>query len=296
MRCSRRVVTPVGTGPRATTQWPRGVSEAMTDTAKTTAAPARASGAEGAPAPGGADRLGLRRPVRRQGAQAVGRGRHAGREDHPPPVPAAALPDRDRHPVRGRDRAVDPRGAGERQKNATVLLGEVTDIDLEAQTVTSHVLGRETVTPYDSLIVAAGSEPVLLRARRVRRVRPGHEEHRRRARAARPDLRCLRARRAGAMRGENVDALLTFVVVGAGPTGVEMAGQIAELSPPYPQARLPRHQLARGPRHPRRRCRPGAAAVRRPARGARPSVPWRSSVSRCGSGPWSPTSTRAASR
>ena len=43
------------------------------------------------------------------------------------------------------------------QKNATVLLGEVTDIDLEAQTVVSHVLGRETVTPYDSLIVAAGS-------------------------------------------------------------------------------------------------------------------------------------------
>jgi NADH dehydrogenase len=33
-----------------------------------------------------------------------------------------------------------------------------------------------------------------------------------------------------ARRGENVDHLLTFVVVGAGPTGVEMAGQIAELS------------------------------------------------------------------
>ena len=34
----------------------------------------------------------------------------------------------------------------------------------------------------------------------------------------------------GASRGENVDDLLTFVVVGAGPTGVEMAGQIAELA------------------------------------------------------------------
>ena len=40
-----------------------------------------------------------------------------------------------------------------RQSNAAVLLGEVTDVDLEAQTVTSHVLGRESVTPYDSLIV-----------------------------------------------------------------------------------------------------------------------------------------------
>src|SRR5689334_21821607 len=38
-----------------------------------------------------------------------------------------------------------------KQKNAKVLLGEVTDVDLEARTVTSHVLGRETVTPYDSL-------------------------------------------------------------------------------------------------------------------------------------------------
>ena len=43
------------------------------------------------------------------------------------------------------------------QKNARVILGEVTGIDLEAKTVTSHVLHRETVTPYDSLVVAAGA-------------------------------------------------------------------------------------------------------------------------------------------
>ena len=43
------------------------------------------------------------------------------------------------------------------QRNAKVMLGEVTDIDLQARTVTHHVLGRETVTPYDSLIVAAGA-------------------------------------------------------------------------------------------------------------------------------------------
>src|SRR5690348_17778578 len=41
------------------------------------------------------------------------------------------------------------------QPNATVLLGEVTDIDLAARTVTHTTVGRETVTPYDSLIVAA---------------------------------------------------------------------------------------------------------------------------------------------
>ncbi|HPB73481.1 MAG TPA: FAD-dependent oxidoreductase, partial [Phycicoccus sp.] len=43
------------------------------------------------------------------------------------------------------------------QRNARVLLGEVTGIDLDAHTVTHDVLGRETVTPYDDLIVAAGA-------------------------------------------------------------------------------------------------------------------------------------------
>src|SRR5512144_3385328 len=42
-----------------------------------------------------------------------------------------------------------------RQKNAKVLLGDVTSIDVEARTVTSKTLVGETVTPYDSLIVAA---------------------------------------------------------------------------------------------------------------------------------------------
>ena len=42
------------------------------------------------------------------------------------------------------------------QDNASVILGEVTAIDLTAKTVTSQVLGRDTVTSYDSLLVAAG--------------------------------------------------------------------------------------------------------------------------------------------
>src|SRR5688572_29398859 len=43
------------------------------------------------------------------------------------------------------------------QKNARVILGEVTNIDVERKLVTSQVLGRQTVTPYDSLVVAAGA-------------------------------------------------------------------------------------------------------------------------------------------
>src|SRR5215217_3015538 len=44
-----------------------------------------------------------------------------------------------------------------RHDNTSVVLGEVTDIDLTARTVTSTVLGRTTVHPYDELIVAAGA-------------------------------------------------------------------------------------------------------------------------------------------
>ncbi len=116
------------------------------------------------------------------------------------------------------------------QKNARVILGEVTDIDLEARTVTSHVLGRPTVTSYDSLIVAAGASQSYFGNDQFAEFAPGMKSI--------DDALELRGRifgafewaELGAARGDNVDHHLTFVVVGAGPTGVEMAGQIAELA------------------------------------------------------------------
>src|SRR5688572_16027677 len=45
-----------------------------------------------------------------------------------------------------------------KQKNVKVLLGEVQNIDLKARTVTSKLMSMQTVVPYDSLIVAAGSQ------------------------------------------------------------------------------------------------------------------------------------------
>ena len=116
------------------------------------------------------------------------------------------------------------------QKNARVLLGEVSGVDLEARTVTSQVLGRELVTPYDSLIVAAGAGQSYFGNDHFSEFAPGMKSI--------DDALELRGRifgafelaELGASRGENVDHLLTFVVVGAGPTGVEMAGQIAELA------------------------------------------------------------------
>jgi NADH dehydrogenase len=115
------------------------------------------------------------------------------------------------------------------QKNARVLLGEVTAIDLSAKTVTSHVLGRATVTPYDSLIVAAGSTQSYFGNDHFAEYAPGMKSI--------DDALELRGRIFGAFElaeladdDEDIDHLLTFVVVGAGPTGVEMAGQIAELA------------------------------------------------------------------
>jgi NADH:ubiquinone reductase (H+-translocating) len=115
------------------------------------------------------------------------------------------------------------------QKNARVILGEVTDIDLDARTVTSRVLNRVTVTPYDSLIVAAGAGQSYFGNNQFAEFAPGMKSI--------DDALELRGRIFGAFElaeisddEAEIERLLTFVVVGAGPTGVEMAGQIVELA------------------------------------------------------------------
>ena len=115
------------------------------------------------------------------------------------------------------------------QRNARVVLGEVTHIDLEARTVTYNMLGRELELPYDSLIVATGAAQSYF----------GHDEFSAHAPGLKTieDALDVRARIFGAFELAEIEedperrsAWLTFVVVGAGPAGVEMAGQIAELS------------------------------------------------------------------
>ncbi len=116
-----------------------------------------------------------------------------------------------------------------RQRNASVLLGEVTGIDLAARTVTSETAIGEAVTPYDSLIVAAGATQSYFGNDRFAEYAPGLKSI--------DDALELRGRIFGAFElaelsedPAQVDRLLTFAVIGAGPTGVEMAGQIAELA------------------------------------------------------------------
>src|SRR4051795_1978770 len=116
-----------------------------------------------------------------------------------------------------------------RQDNATVVLSEVSRIDLEARTVTAKLLDRHHYLSYDSLIVAAGAGQSYFGNDHFAEFAPGMKSI--------DDALELRGRIFGAFElaelaqtEEEIRRLLTFVVVGAGPTGVEMAGQIAELA------------------------------------------------------------------
>lgn len=115
------------------------------------------------------------------------------------------------------------------QRNATVLLGEVKGIDLQHRYLSVDTLGQHSEVPYDSLIIATGASQSYF----------GHPEFARHA----PGMKTidngleLRSRIFGAFEMAEREpeaavrnAWLTFVVVGAGPTGVELAGQIAELA------------------------------------------------------------------
>jgi NADH dehydrogenase len=119
-----------------------------------------------------------------------------------------------------------------RHDNVRVLLAEVTEFDLDAREVRLRPVLDEPQPPalrYDALVVAGGAQYSYF----------GHDDW---ADAA-PELksmeslldarrRILRAFEAAELERdpERRQAWLTFVIVGAGPTGVEMAGQIGEIA------------------------------------------------------------------
>jgi len=114
-----------------------------------------------------------------------------------------------------------------RQKNTRVLLGEVVDLDIDTRNV---VLNDHSRVPYDTVIFATGSTHSYF----------GHPEWA----ALAPGLKTvedateIRTRVLLAFERAEKDtddpavrrADLTFVIVGGGPTGVELAGAIAEIS------------------------------------------------------------------
>ncbi|GGC54806.1 NAD(P)/FAD-dependent oxidoreductase [Hoyosella rhizosphaerae] len=116
-----------------------------------------------------------------------------------------------------------------RYKNTRVLLGDVVDIDVRNQTVTSEAADHAIVTSYDSLIVAAGAEQSYFGNDHFAKYAPGMKtiDH---ALELRGKIIAAFEHAELSHDPEEQKRLLTFVVVGAGPTGVEMAGQIAELA------------------------------------------------------------------
>jgi NADH dehydrogenase len=119
-----------------------------------------------------------------------------------------------------------------RSRNVRVVMAEVTDFDLDAREVHLRPVGDvpapATVT-YDTLIVAGGSRYSYF----------GHDEWREHAAEVKSleSALVVRSRLLGAFEAAEAEpdvtaraAWLTFVVVGGGPTGVEMAGQIGELA------------------------------------------------------------------
>ncbi|MCC5617089.1 NAD(P)/FAD-dependent oxidoreductase [Nostoc sp. CHAB 5836] len=112
-----------------------------------------------------------------------------------------------------------------KSKNTKVLLGEVNDIDPKAQQV---ILGDEVV-PYDTLIVATGANHSYFGKDNWKEVAPGLKTV--------EDAIEMRRRIFGAFEAAEKEtdpeirrAWLSFVIVGGGPTGVELAGAIAELA------------------------------------------------------------------
>jgi NADH:ubiquinone reductase (H+-translocating) len=115
------------------------------------------------------------------------------------------------------------------QENVRVILGEVTGFDLAARELPVRTAVGEERLPYDTLIVGGGSKynyfghPEWQDVASELKTLEGALHIRSRI------LRSLEAAEVEEDPGERA-ALLTFAVVGAGPTGVEMAGQIAEIA------------------------------------------------------------------
>jgi NADH dehydrogenase len=168
-----------------------------------------------------------------------------------------------------------------RHSNTTVLMAEVTDIDAATRRV---VLDTGEQLDYDSLILAGGAETSYF----------GHEEWA----AAAPGLKTLadavglRDRIFGAFeQAERAteeaarEEWLGFVVVGGGPTGVEISGQLAILASTPAGPGLSWSTPASD------WCPPSTRSSR--PRRLKSSLRWGSS---CGRAPWRPRSMSAASR
>ena len=112
-----------------------------------------------------------------------------------------------------------------RQKNTEVLLGEAVDVDVAGH----RVLLKDGQVPFDSLIVAAGASHSWFGHDAWEPLAPGLKTIEDATGMRRRILLAFERAEREADPGRR-RALLNFVVVGAGPTGVELAGALAEIA------------------------------------------------------------------
>jgi NADH dehydrogenase len=122
------------------------------------------------------------------------------------------------------------RGVIKKQANARALLAEVTNMDLDTKVV--HAVapdGRRLALAYDTLVVAGGATHSYFGRDQFSQFAPGMKTL--------EDARHLRSHILSAFEMAELatdpqerSEWLTFVVIGAGPTGVELVGQVAELA------------------------------------------------------------------
>jgi NADH:ubiquinone reductase (H+-translocating) len=118
------------------------------------------------------------------------------------------------------------RGVLSKQKNVSVLLGEAVDVDPQAK----KVLLKDSATfEYDSLIVATGTQTSYYGHDSWREWAPSLKSVEE-ATAIRHKLLYAFERAERATTPEDVRAWLTFIIVGAGATGMELAGALAEIA------------------------------------------------------------------
>jgi len=128
------------------------------------------------------------------------------------------------------DVAAPLRQLAQRQRNVSLVLGEVTGIDRDERCVevVSEGIGRQRIG-YDFLVIAVGVAPSYF----------GHDEFRAHAPCLKnlADAELVRSRILGAYERAELcndiierDRSMTFVLVGAGPTGVELAASIVQMA------------------------------------------------------------------
>ena len=142
------------------------------------------------------------------------------------------------------DISVPIRKVVRKQRNATVVMAEVVGVDVERRHVLAWSPERgHTAIAYDYLVLATGVEQSYF----------GHDEFARFAPGLKsiPDAQAIRAKLLRAYEAAETEEdpaqhrdLLTMVLVGAGPTGVELAGAIADMARVTLPLELPPHRSA----------------------------------------------------